>query len=141
MNRLIISILFIVLVAICFYQAHHLFASDQAASAQTEPRKVSRSSMAVKAVPAETAVLQTTSLDAAINRFVKSDTYRRAQSAVNSGKAKKIDFTISISPEETTGGSCICAGGKGSLNGTPTNWPCSCDPPGCGTCSSSYRSN
>lgn len=141
MHRLITSILFIVLVSTCFYAANQLFASEQATSAKADPRKVSRSTMAVKAVPAEKAVLQPASMDAAINRFLKSDTYRRAQSAVNSGKAKRIDFTISISPEEAVDGACVCAGGKGSLNGVPTNWPCDCDPPGCGSCSSSYLSN
>ncbi len=140
MNRLILVITFMVFVASGLSSPDQLLAADQDSAAQSQTRKVSRNARAVSAEPAK-GVLQPASLDAAIDRFLKSDTYRRAQSAARSGKAEKIEFTISITPEQTLGEACICAGGKGSLGGNPTEWPCDCDPPGCGSCGAKLSSN
>lgn len=75
-------------------------------------------------------------LDAALERLKKSPAYARAEAVLARGGKGRIDLTLSVIPPATTGEACICAGGKGELNGKPTTWPCDCSPPGCGSCGS-----
>ena len=117
-----------------------LYAAGGSASAdQSEPRKVSwASTTTLKVAPA---ALQPASLDKAIDRFLNSAPYKDAESAVNRGSAQKIDLSISIMPGQTASDSCVCGGGKGTINGKPVIFDCWCSPAGCGSCGGSYRSN
>jgi hypothetical protein len=81
--------------------------------------------------------VQPVTLDHGIKLIQQNADYQRIQSALESGASGRVEMSLILEPGQTAGESCICAGGKGELNGKPVDWPCDCSPAGCGTCGGS----